>query len=76
MRKSIAPEQIASAILVLRGQRVLLDAELAAGSSEPVARCGRFLEASQSAPQVLAVRSGEFFKVAICDLKDRSRPQS
>jgi hypothetical protein len=30
MRKSIAPEQIASAILVLRGQRVLLDAELAA----------------------------------------------
>ena len=30
MRKSVAPEQIASAILVLRGQRVLLDAELAA----------------------------------------------
>src|SRR6202044_3859643 len=30
MRKSVAPEQIASAILVLRCQRVLLDAELAA----------------------------------------------
>ena len=30
MRKSVAPEQIASAILVLRGHRVLLDAELAA----------------------------------------------
>ena len=30
MRKPVAPEQIASAILVLRGQRVLLDAELAA----------------------------------------------
>ena len=30
MRKSIAPEQIAGAILVLRGHRVLLDAELAA----------------------------------------------
>jgi hypothetical protein len=29
MPKSVAPEQIASAILVLRGQRVLLDAELA-----------------------------------------------
>jgi hypothetical protein len=42
MRKSIAPEQIAGAILMLRGQRVLLDAELAAGGSEPVARCGRF----------------------------------
>jgi hypothetical protein len=69
MRKSIAPEQIASAILVLRGQRVLLDAELAAGSSEPVARCDRFLEASRSAPQVLAVRGeDQFFKVAICDL--------
>ena len=75
MRKSIAPEQIAGAILVLRGQRVL-DAELAAGSSEPVARCGRFLEASRSAPQVLAVRGGDqFFKVAICDLKDRPHPQ-
>jgi ORF6N domain-containing protein len=30
MRKSVAPEQIAGVILVLRGQRVLLDAELAA----------------------------------------------
>ena len=30
MRKSVAPEQIASAILVLLGHRVLLDAELAA----------------------------------------------
>ncbi len=30
MRKPVAPEQIANAILVLRGQRVLLDAELAA----------------------------------------------
>src|SRR5271170_1691994 len=30
MRNSVTPEQIASAILVLRGQRVLLDAELAA----------------------------------------------
>jgi|SRR5271170_3738299 len=30
MRKSVAPEQIAGAILVLRGHRVLLDAELAA----------------------------------------------
>jgi hypothetical protein len=30
MRKSVAPKQIASAILVLRGHRVLLDAELAA----------------------------------------------
>jgi hypothetical protein len=30
MRKSVAPEQIASAILVLRGHRVLLDADLAA----------------------------------------------
>src|SRR5258708_24634716 len=30
MRKSVAPEQIASAILVLRDHRVLLDAELAA----------------------------------------------
>jgi hypothetical protein len=30
MPKSVAPEQIASAILVLRGHRVLLDAELAA----------------------------------------------
>jgi len=30
MRKSIVPEHIASAILVLRGHRVLLDAELAA----------------------------------------------
>ncbi len=30
MRKSIAPEQIASAILILRGQRVLHDSELAA----------------------------------------------
>jgi hypothetical protein len=30
MGKSVAPEQIASAILVLRGHRVLLDAELAA----------------------------------------------
>jgi hypothetical protein len=30
MRKSVAPEQIARAILVLRGHRVLLDAELAA----------------------------------------------
>jgi hypothetical protein len=27
MRKSVAPEHIASAILVLRGHRVLLDAE-------------------------------------------------
>jgi hypothetical protein len=36
MRKSVAPEQIAGGILVLRGQRVLLDAELAAGCSEPV----------------------------------------
>ena len=30
MPKSVAPAQIASAILVLRDQRVLLDAELAA----------------------------------------------
>jgi hypothetical protein len=30
MRKSIGPEQIASAILVLRDQRVLQDSELAA----------------------------------------------
>jgi hypothetical protein len=30
MRKSAAPQQIARAILVLRGQRVLLDAKLAA----------------------------------------------
>ncbi|MEA3161203.1 MAG: hypothetical protein QOD95_2751 [Gammaproteobacteria bacterium] len=30
MRKSIAPEQIASAILIMRGQRVLHDSELAA----------------------------------------------
>jgi hypothetical protein len=30
MRKSVAPEQIARAILVLRGHRALLDAELAA----------------------------------------------
>ncbi len=30
MRKSIAPEQIARAILILRGQRVLQDSELAA----------------------------------------------
>jgi len=30
MRKSIAPEHIASAILILRGQRVLHDSELAA----------------------------------------------
>ena len=30
MRKSIAPEKIASAILFLRGQRVLQDSELAA----------------------------------------------
>jgi phage regulator Rha-like protein len=30
MRKSIAPERIASAILILRGQRVLQDSELAA----------------------------------------------
>ena len=30
MRKSVAPGEIASAILVLRGHRVLLDAELAA----------------------------------------------
>ena len=30
MRKSIAPEQIATAILILRGQRVLQDSELAA----------------------------------------------
>jgi hypothetical protein len=29
MRKSIAPEQIARAILILRGQRVLQDSELA-----------------------------------------------
>jgi hypothetical protein len=29
MRKSIAPERIASAILILRGQRVLQDSELA-----------------------------------------------
>ena len=77
MRKSVAPEQIASAILVLPGQRVLLDAELAAGSSEPVVKRGRFREASRSAPRVLAVRCGDqFFKVAICNLKDRPRPQS
>jgi hypothetical protein len=30
MRRSVAPEQIASAILILRGQRVLQDSELAA----------------------------------------------
>jgi hypothetical protein len=30
MRKSVAPEQIASAIVILRGQRVLQDSELAA----------------------------------------------
>jgi hypothetical protein len=30
MRKSVAPEQIASSILILRGQRVLQDSELAA----------------------------------------------
>jgi hypothetical protein len=30
MRNPVAPEQITSAILVLRGHRVLLDAELAA----------------------------------------------
>jgi ORF6N domain len=30
MRKSVAPDEIARAILVLRGHRVLLDAELAA----------------------------------------------
>jgi len=30
MRKSVTPEHIASAILILRGQRVLLDSELAA----------------------------------------------
>src|ERR1700722_1184135 len=30
MRKSIAPEQIARAILILRGQQVLQDSELAA----------------------------------------------
>jgi ORF6N domain len=29
MRKSIAPEQIARAILILRGQRVLQDSDLA-----------------------------------------------
>jgi hypothetical protein len=46
MRKSVVPEQIAGGILVLRGKRVLLDAELAAGCTEPVARCGRFLETS------------------------------
>ena len=77
MRKSIALEQIASAILVLRGKRALFDAELAAGSSEPVAKCGRFLEASRSAPRVPAARGGDqFFKVAICNLKERPRPQS
>ena len=77
MRKSVAPGEIARAILVLRGHRVLLDSELAAGSSEPVARCGRFQEASRSASQVFAVRGGDhFFKVAICDLKDRPRPHS
>jgi hypothetical protein len=44
---------------------------------EPVAKCGRFLEASRSAPRVLAARGGDqFFKVAICNLKDRPRPQS
>jgi len=30
MRKSIAPERVVRAILILRGQRVLLDSELAA----------------------------------------------
>src|SRR5271170_56306 len=30
MRESVAPEQIARAILILRGHRVLLDSELAA----------------------------------------------
>jgi len=70
MLQPVAPEQIAGAILVLRGQRVLLDAELAAGSSEPVARCGRFLETSRSAPQVLAVRGGDqFSKVAFATLE-------
>jgi hypothetical protein len=46
-------------------------------SSELVAKRDRFPEASRSAPQVLAARGGDqFFKVAICDLKDRPRPQS
>jgi hypothetical protein len=39
MSKSIAPEQIASAILVLRGHRVLLDAELAALCCRPLIVC-------------------------------------
>ena len=85
MRKSAAPGEIARAILVLRGHRVLLDAELAAlygvtpspqragqaqcralpsgfhipadpdrdSSSEPVAKCDRFPEASRSALRAL-----------------------
>jgi hypothetical protein len=41
-------------------------------SSEPVAKCERFPEASRSAPQALAARGGDqFFKVAICNLRDR-----
>jgi len=36
MQKAVAPEQIASAILILRGQRVLQDSALAALYGRPV----------------------------------------
>ena len=71
------PEEISRAILVLRGQRVILDRDLAAlygvttkRFNEAVAQCGkvpRGLHVSDLGGGSLG------FEVAICDLKDTSQ---
>jgi hypothetical protein len=68
MRKSVAPEQIARAILVLRGNRVLLDAELAALTMYlPCAACFRLERgASVSGSDLAAALSAPY---QYCDVQ-------
>jgi hypothetical protein len=71
MRKSVAPEQIARAIFVLQGQRVQLNAELAAGSSERVAKCDRsqkhhVAETSSLRLQFATLKTGRVRNLDVC----------
>jgi hypothetical protein len=69
MRKSVAPEQIARAILVLRGHRVLLDAELAALYGATTKRLNEQNPGrdSSSKPVAKCDRFPEASRSALCD---------
>ena len=81
MPKLIATEQIAHAILTLRGQRILQDSELAALYGMSTKRFNEQVRRNRKrfpADFMFQThrRGGQFFKVAICDHKGRPRPAS